>query len=274
MSAVRPVPALPERALSTVELYRRGLPLDRSYDLSDPLVRAVFWALQAYVSHEETPGLEAGLRPGDPVYPPWRSPAVFEEDAWTLAAWKGGELLPAPERWHPALGLLRAMFSPAEAGPNDDFTVRPDFFEAGKGYVAPRAPLGPVARERPLEPFWDGLAPLSALLRDALGPLVSQSEAARRLGLTPTAVALRIERKEMRRLRVGRKVLIPAADVGRARSRGRSRGRPRRPPRGGVAGGEAEQPPALPDGLDRLSTAELRALAARAAGELAQREDA
>lgn len=246
-----------ERALSTVELYRRGLPLGRTYDLSDPPMRAIFRALQTYVDHEENMVVEAGLGHGTPVYPPWRSPAVFEDDAWRLAAWKRGDSdLSARERWRLALGLLRAMFSPAEAGPDDDFVVLPDFFEAGKGYVPPPGPLKSVARESPSALFWEGLAPLSALLRDALGPLVSQSEAARKLGLTPTAVAFRIKRKEMRRLLVGHKALIPAADV---------KGPPGRDRRGRSLGKGAAS------GLDRLTTPELRALAARAAEELQRR---
>lgn len=225
MKALAPVPGFPERALSTVELYRRGLPLPRAYGLSDPPMRAIFRTLQAYVDHEENMVVEAGLEYGTPVYPPWRSPAVFEEDAWNLAAWNRGESeLSARERWHLALRLLRAMFSPAEASPDDDFTFRPDFFEAGKGYVPPH-PLKPAAQESPSALFWEGLAPLSALLRDALGPLVSQSEAARKLGLTPTAVAFRIKRKEMRRLRVGRNALIPSADVERAAEELERRGR-------------------------------------------------
>lgn len=250
MRVARPLPGFPGRTPSTVELYRRGLPLERSYDLSAPLTRAIFRALQAYVSHEETLALEAGLRHGTPVYPPWRSPAVFEDDAWTLAAWKRGEShLPARERWRLASRLLRAMFSPAEARADDDFAVRPEFFAVGKGYVPPPGPLGPVAREQPLEPFWDGLAPLSALLRDALGPLVSQSEAARRLGLTPRAVTLKIERKEVRRLRVGRGVFVPTADVNRARN-------PRRPRR------SSKESAAGTAGLDGLTAPELRTLAA------------
>ena len=80
-----------------------------------------------------------------------------------------------------------------------------------------------VANEHPLF-FPERVAPLYGLLERNLGRLVSQSEAARRLGLTPRGMALRIEREGIRRIRVGQYVFIPeeaveAAELQRERDR-------------------------------------------------------
>lgn len=226
MRLVQPESGEPERSLSSVELYRRGLPARHSYDLFDPMDRAIYRALQAYVAYEETTLLEDSLNSTGAVLPPWRSPAVFEDTARDLASWKRGlhRISSRDRLWRQGVFLLRAMFSPAAAGPGDGFTVVPGFFQAGKGYVPPLGALGPIGQETPLETFWEGLAPLSALVQDALGPLLTQSEAARELGLTPAGVARRIDRKELRRLRIGRQVLIPARDVRAPRSGPRKRG--------------------------------------------------
>jgi hypothetical protein len=252
-----------------VELLRRRRPSKRSYDLSDPLDRAAFRCLQVYVSCEETLGLLAGApRPeGAPqlVFPAWRSPASLEDQIRHLAAWHRAELsLPPPDRWRLAVGALRAMFAAPGAGPDDEFAVFPGFFDAGKDYDPPPGPLAPVATESPADLFWDGLAPVSALIREGLGPLVNQSEAARRLGLTPRGVALRIEAKDIRRVRVGRRVLVPVADLRRDAKK-------RTTPRSGAslqAGGRT-----LPTGIDlrELGTAELRDLGTSVMAELSRR---
>ena len=66
------------------------------------------------------------------------------------------------------------------------------------------------------------VAPLFALLVRSLGRLVSQSEAARRAGLTPRGMALRIQREGIQRVRVGQYVFIREDDVERLMGLGES----------------------------------------------------
>jgi excisionase family DNA binding protein len=67
----------------------------------------------------------------------------------------------------------------------------------------------------------DTLAPLAALVKRALeisyGEAVSQSEAARILGVTPAAINRRIERGTLSSRKVGYHVLIPVKEIERAR---------------------------------------------------------
>jgi len=112
----------------------------------------------------------------------------------------------------------------------------------------------PVAREPPTGVFFEGRAPLSALIREGLGPLVGQSEAARRLGLTLGGVAQRIRRKEVRRLRVGRRILVPVADL-RADAG-------RHAIRGDASAKRGKRSPARDVDLRGLATEELLALGA------------
>lgn len=266
MRLVQPMPSEGGRSRSSVELYRRGLPSRHPYDLSDSMDRAIYRALQAYVSYEETTVLEAGPNSADAVLPPWRSPAVFEDGAQDLASWKRGRRpSPRDSTWQLAVFLLRTMFSPAAAGADEDFTVAPGFFKVGKGYVPPPGALGPISRQSPFETFWDGLAPLSSLIQDGLGPLVTQSEAARQLGLTPAGVARRIDKKELRRLRVGPGVLVLARDVRRARNGPRKRGGSRKRAGSGVSPAEQE--------ITGMSDDELRGLIARTQAELQRRTE-
>lgn len=177
---------------TTVELYRGGQLKDFPYDLEDPLDRAAFRALQTYSSHLETLRVaQAGF-----AVPPNRRPLRLEQDLRRLMLWRRNDLeLTAGERWALARSILETMFAPlsSSGARREGFVVGKEFFDSGgvprarpAGEALPGVPepddrrrLDPVATTAPLDLFYDGLAPLSAALRDALGEHVSQSDAAR-----------------------------------------------------------------------------------------------
>lgn len=90
---------------------------------------------------------------------------------------------------------------------DEDTAIRDEDFGPGHGGPWPRT-LTRVANDHPLL-FPERIAPLYGLLERSLGRLVSQSEAARRLSLTPRGMALRIDREGIQRVRVGQYVFIP-----------------------------------------------------------------
>ena len=236
----------PEDLFSSVELYRRGHEMRRfphRYDFSDPLDRAIWSALQMYVDYLETADLESqepknvyGKQIGTRTISP-RTPRDLEDRMVELRdAERGKEEMTAKGRFETALLVLEGLFAPAQemsgTAPNwgDGGHGAPrNCWEAGErsleeleddGGQAVRPEGGPwpamltrVVQERPLL-FPERVAPLFGLIRRSLGGLVSQSEAARMLDMTPTGIALRIERGEIRRIRVNGKVLVPEADLG------------------------------------------------------------
>ena len=157
------------------------------------------------------------------------------------------------ERFGTALRILEGLSLPAQDPSgrtldhgDEEYRVRRNFWEdgvrvlgeldeemathdedsgLGGGGPWPRR-LAPVASDPPLL-FPERVAPLYGLLERSLGRLVSQSDAARRLGLTPRGMALRIEREGIQRVRVGQYVFIPeeaveAAEEQREHDRSRS----------------------------------------------------
>jgi hypothetical protein len=100
---------------------------------------------------------------------------------------------------------------------DEETATRDEQFEPSEGGPWPRR-LAPVASDPPLF-FPERVAPLYGLLERSLGRLVSQSDAARRLGLTPRGMALRIEREGIQRVRVGQYVFIPEEAVEAAEGR-------------------------------------------------------
>jgi hypothetical protein len=149
---------------------------------------------------------------------------------------RGTRPMTARGRFETALLVLEGLSAPAQemlgTAPNwgeGDHSAPRNFWEAGErsleeledgggGRASPEggpwpASLTRVVQEPPLL-FPERLAPLFGLIQRSLGGLVTQSEAARRLEMTPTGVALRIERGEMRRIRVNGKVLVPEGDLG------------------------------------------------------------
>lgn len=218
---------------SSVERYRRGELEESLYDLSDPLDRSIWYALQAYVDYLETLDLErdTSAREDSNVYGRFgtkrltaRSPFLLEVTIRRLRAWeRGEEPMGAKDLYDAARKVLEALFSPARnlrgeavAWGEGEYGVARVLWDAGEedAKAAERRPkpLTLVAHEPPLL-VPERAAPLFGLLCKSVGELVTQSEAARRLNLTPAGVALRIERGEMEHLRVGGSVMIPEWDV-------------------------------------------------------------
>jgi len=176
-----------------------------------------------------------------------RAPRDLEDDMLELRdaeRGKGGGMTDG-ERFGTALRILEGLSLPAQnlsgetLGYGDgEYRVRRNFWEDGArvlgelegetvdGDEAPRprddGPWPPrltrVANDPPLL-FPERVAPLYGLLERSLGRLVSQSDAARRLGLTPRGMALRIEREGIQRVRVGQYVFIPEEAVEAAEGR-------------------------------------------------------
>ena len=234
----------PEDRFSSVELYRRGAGVRRfphRYDFLDPLDRAIWSALQMYLDYLETADVEGeepenvygkmGTRKISP-----RTPRDLEERMVELRdAERGTRKMTPKGRFETALLVLEGLFAPAQemsgTAPNwgdGEHGASRGCWEAGErsleeledgGGQAIRPEGGPwpasltrVVQERPLV-FPERVAPLFGLIQRSLRDLVSQSEAARMLDMTPTGIALRIERGEIRRIRVNGKVLVPEADL-------------------------------------------------------------
>lgn len=200
------------RIMSSVERYRRGEIREAPYDLSDPFGRAIWRALSLYVDHLEMEAARHGknlyeMSGAEVVKLRFRQPWELEEslrDLWKVA--RGTGRMDPGELYETAQSVAEALFAPKDAG---FYRIPPEFWELGgrdlgEGAEEGRAPL--VFEET-------DLAPLSHMLRVGLGELVSQAEAARRLGVAERTVGYRIERGEMRAVRVGRSVLVPVESL-------------------------------------------------------------
>ncbi len=226
--------------VSTIELYRHGLLSSPAYDMGDPLDVAIFAALQSYVDllerldvarrqKDKKKRKEANLyQHKDILDLNLRSAGFLEDGALKLKAWNKGELDLGPEdRFETARSLLEAFFSPARNLQGKlvpwgygDYYVDRTLWEAGEEILEGERETDDAGGLLELAQ-WDTahhfrilLAPFYALLIRALGGLITQSEAARRLDLTARGVATRVGRGEMRHVRIGGSVLIPEADVG------------------------------------------------------------
>lgn len=166
-----------------------------------------------------------------------RAPRDLEDDMLELrdAERGNGGGMKEEERFGAALRILEGLSLPAQDPSgrtldhgDEEYRVRRNFWEDGaralgeldqedaavddegseprKSGPWPRR-LARVASDPPLM-FPERVAPLYGLLEKNLGRLVSQSEAARRLELTPRGMALRIEREGIQRVRVGQYVFI------------------------------------------------------------------
>lgn len=176
-----------------------------------------------------------------------REPARFEAYMTDLRdaerGWKPE--MTAENRQLTARRILEALFAPTKQltgrpmrWREGEYNVKADVWQEGEGY------LGDLADERreagegeELDNMGEGegghwpsiltrmvyeptyllperIAPLMALVIKNLGRLVSQSEAARRLGLTPRGVALRLQRGQVKHVvRVGQHVFLREVDV-------------------------------------------------------------
>ena len=228
--------------VSRVELYRRGELEDFPYEMSVPLDVAIWSAMQAYVdllerldlaAREEKAARGEEMRVNsvyqyrDTSVLNLRSPGFLETELLNLREWNSGKLVLEPkDRYETASHLLEAFFSPARNLSGrlvpwgyGEYHVDRTLWETGEEILEGKRETGVGGGLLKL-PQWDAahhfrtqLAPLYAMLIRSLGGLVSQAEVARRLGLSPRGIALRITRGEMRHIRVGGSVLVPEEDV-------------------------------------------------------------
>jgi len=216
-----------KRLRSTVELYRSREIVQIPYDLSDPLDRAIWTVLQLYIDHIERLAILAAEEFDRPEV--WNALQLYIEhpdtegylrslrflQAWELEeylkdlrdAMQGARPMDPAELYYTARRVAEALFAPE----NEPITysIPRDFWEAERESL----PDGALERGETPAQLAQTLAPLAHMLRVSLGEHVSRSEAARRLSLTPSEVALRIERGQLRAIRVDGNVLVCVADL-------------------------------------------------------------
>ena len=236
--------------ISSVELYRRGdmKAADVGYDLRDPYDRAIWTALQLYLDFLERRALDVsrvepdadGLsRSGTGVVDAefWRRTSAHDAGErlrelrfrlpWELEMYlqdlrsvvRDGGRMDAVELHDTVQGVLESLLGPVRiafgmpAAADEEpgaYNIPQEFWELGEQEIPD------VGEESTL--FLSGvLHPLAVLVRQgyeiATGGSVSQSEAARRLGISAEAVRTRIERGTLRAIKVGRSVFVPADAV-------------------------------------------------------------
>lgn len=198
-----------EHVLTIVERWRyyRLHPAQIGYDLSDPLQRSIWTATQLYVNHLETLALSRGLD----LYTLTRAEIqeLLPIEAWDLESslWRLRDLVAEEEIDRHALMRLLVKISTALFGPSRtpySLYMPREFWDSAATDVA-------IQTACPGQPQ-PALAPLAGLFRRALklagGELINQAEAARRLGLTPRSVSLRIQAGRLEAIRVGGTVLV------------------------------------------------------------------
>lgn len=211
------------RLKNTVELYRSGEILEIPYDLSDPLERSIWTALQLYVDHVERRAILAAEEFDRPEVWSALHPYVDHPDsevylaplgsrrAWELeeylrdlkeAVHGAGSMDPA-ELHDAARSVLEILFTSDDTG---GYSIPFAFWEAGASEVTDDR------TEAPLQ-VAQTLTPLAGLLRASIGELVPMAEAARRLSLAPQAVEARIAEGRLRAIRVGGDLLVSVADL-------------------------------------------------------------
>lgn len=212
------------RLKSTVELYRSGEILEVPYDLSDPLQRSIWTALQLYVDHVERRAILAAEEFDRPEVWSALHPYVDHPDSETFLgalgsrrAWEleeylrdireevhGANSMGAAELNDAARRVLEILFTSEDAG---SYSIPHAFWE---GAGRRRSPAERI--EAPLR-VAQTLTPLAGLLRAAIGEHVSLAEAARMLSLSPQAVEARIAEGRLRAIRVGGDLLVSVADL-------------------------------------------------------------
>ncbi len=205
------------RPLSSVEKYRAGESREIPYDLTDPYDRAIWTALQLYVDFLERLVLqrqqELGIsRAKSLIY----RRNVDTRSLRPMLAWeleqaltdlrdvaRGDKQRESGELYETTRSVVEALFAQEAIY---TYAVPTEFWAAGKEATKKRLPDAPAVLN-------GVLAPLSHLIRVGLGEIVSQSEAARRLGVSVATVAHHIEAGRLPAVRIGRKVCIPAKEI-------------------------------------------------------------
>lgn len=218
------------RAVSSVELLRRGQLRDVPYDLNDEYDRAIWTALQLYVDHLERLVLRRGQTEDTPesldmyggntrhhpmvALQPWQLEQALRE---LRDAALGDRKVDAADLGANARIVMEALFAPEGIS---EYSIPPEFWEAGSSGPSddeweehrPWEEAPSVPPEAPAE-LGNLLKPVWTLLRLGIGELVPQRDAAQRMGLSPKEVSRMLERGEIRAVRIGRSVLLPAHEM-------------------------------------------------------------
>ncbi len=206
------------RLLSNVELYRRGSDRLVALDLEDAYDRAIFCAVQLYTDYLERLSLREGRREERERINLYETeeltgyePEVMGTPHWLEAHLKflrsvaaqnpQDRVVPPEELFYAAQTVAETLFAPEGSR---SYRIPRDLWQAGEGAINGR-PDTPAN-------LTSTLAPIAYLLRFGFGELISQTEAARRLGLTQEGVRYRVREGLMRSVRVGGGVLVPTAD--------------------------------------------------------------
>ncbi len=207
------------RLLSSVELYRRGSDRLVTLDLEDRTELAIYCAVQLYTDYQERLSLR-GRRPedreGTNLYETEEltgyEPEVEGTPHWleahlkflrSVAAQSPQDRVVPPEKlFYAAQAVAETLFAPEGSR---SYRIPRDLWQAGEEYTngSPDTPANLTST----------LAPIAHLLQFGFGELISQTEAARRLGLTQEGVRYRVREGLMRSVRVGGGVLVPVADL-------------------------------------------------------------
>lgn len=145
---------------------------------------------------------------------------------------RGKISLTTEQRYVRARDILRTLFGPAREIDGSPLPIDSGCYEVGRDFwrsgMEARKEMDEIEsqneeHEQTSSPalisedvpsrFPQSLAALIALTQQALGTLVSQSEAARRLGITPRGVTLRIARGVLRNVEVDGRILIFEHDL-------------------------------------------------------------
>lgn len=217
-----PIPPYRADGSCVVERHRsRGTtsPSEPGPDAS--LHAAVYTALQLYVDRIERAALPSPRAEADAsdLFDPGVAPVPTEElEGHLLRLLDFAHACPrtpsaarATASWEAFLVVTRALFGPPEAGAPRLPQWLWRLAERDDEASAPSHANG-----RGLE---GDLLPVAVLLRRAAvraaGPFVKQSEAARRIGVSPPAVQARVNAGRVRAIRIGGRVLVSRPDVDR-----------------------------------------------------------
>ncbi len=209
------------RLLSNVELYRRGSGRRVTLNLENRYDRAIFCAVQLYTDYLERLSLTQVRREDDrgetDLYAAEEltgyEPEVEGTPYWLEAHLKflrsveaqipQDRVVEPEELFYAAQAVAETLFAPEGSR---SYRIPRDLWQAGEAYA--NGSLDTPAN------LTSTLAPIAHLLQFGFGELISQTEAARRLGLTLEGVRYRVREGLMRSVRVGGGVLVPVADLG------------------------------------------------------------
>ncbi len=203
---------------SSIERYRRGELQVPPYDLRQPMDNAIWTILQFYVDFLERAHLRGlGDMEGESAANIYqdrvdvsrlRLPAAWqlEEHLNRLRALESDPGASPVERMWEGQFVIEALFA---AGGGKPTVLPPDFLAWVESTPKPLLEDGPLSLDQPLAM----IAQLIAF--SGFGKLISQADAARRLGVTSTTIKMwsRIRATRLPELRIGRGVFVSESRV-------------------------------------------------------------